>query len=194
MSLSRGPGWIRAQGAGGALSAAPVNAPLDCIHSSFGIGDPAFEAGGGQAGRPLTATVDDGAAEMIYLWVFIGSALGGMARYWATVVAARRFGETFPWGTIMVNISGSFLIALLGALAIENSGFPASPDLRAFTMAGFCGGYTTVSSFALQTLLLAHGREWRQAAANVVISVVFCTTAAWLGFGAGAVINHAGGG
>ena len=130
---------------------------------------------------------------MIYLWVFIGSALGGMARYWVTVVAARRFGEAFPWGTIMINISGSFLIALLGALTIEHGGLPASPDLRAFTMAGFCGGYTTVSSFALQTLLLAHGREWRQAAANVLISVVFCTAAAWLGFVAGAVINHVDG-
>lgn len=131
---------------------------------------------------------------MIYIWVFLGSALGGVTRYWVSGAVARRIGETFPWGTVIVNISGSFLVAFFGTLAAPQGSFPVSPDVRTFVMVGFCGGYTTVSSFALQTLNLARDREWRWAAANILISVVFCLTAAWLGFVAGVVTNHAGSG
>lgn len=135
-----------------------------------------------------------GATEMIYLWVFLGSALGGVTRYWVSAAVARRIGETFPWGTVIINVSGSFLIAFFGTLAAPQSSFPLSPNFRTFVMVGFCGGYTTVSSFALQTLNLARGGERRLAAANILISIVFCLTAAWLGFVAGAVTNHAGSG
>jgi fluoride exporter len=135
-----------------------------------------------------------GATEMIYLWVFLGSALGGVTRYWVSAAVARRIGETFPWGTVIINVSGSFLIAFFGTLAAPQSSFPLSPNLRTFVMVGFCGGYTTVSSFALQTLNLARDGERRLAAANILISIVFCLTAAWLGFVAGAVTNHAGSG
>ncbi len=131
---------------------------------------------------------------MIYLWVFLGSALGGVTRYWVSSALARRIGETFPWGTVIVNISGSFLVAFFGTLAAPQGSFPVSPDLRTFVMVGFCGGYTTVSSFALQTLNLARDSEWRWAAANILISIVFCLTAAWLGFVAGVATNHAGSG
>jgi fluoride exporter len=135
-----------------------------------------------------------GATEMIYLWVFLGSALGGVTRYWVSAAVARRIGETFPWGTVIINVSGSFLIAFFGTLAAPQSSFPLSPNLRTFVMVGFCGGYTTVSSFALQTLNLARDGERRLAAANILISIVFCLTAAWLCFVAGAVANHAGSG
>lgn len=131
---------------------------------------------------------------MIYLWVFLGSALGGIARYWVSSAVARRIGETFPWGTIIVNISGSFLIAFFGTFAIQHGRLPASPDIRAFVMAGFCGGYTTVSAFTLQTLTLARNDKWLWAAANCLVSVVFCLVAAWLGFAAGIDISHAGNG
>jgi CrcB protein len=127
---------------------------------------------------------------MIYLWVFIGSALGGMARYWVSGAVARRIGETFPWGTIIINISGSFLIVFFGTLATQHGALPVSPDLRSFVMVGFCGGYTTVSSFALQTLTLAREGEQMRAAANVLISVIVCVGAAWLGFASGLAINR----
>lgn len=129
---------------------------------------------------------------MIYLWVFLGSALGGMARYWVFGAVARRVGEAFPWGTIIINISGSFLIVFFGTLATQQGSLPVSPDMRTFVMVGFCGGYTTVSSFAIQTLNLARDAERLRAAANVVISIVFCLIAAWLGFVAGMALNHAG--
>lgn len=129
---------------------------------------------------------------MIYLWVFLGSALGGMARYWVSGAVARRVGEAFPWGTIIINISGSFLIVFFGTLATQQGSLPVSPDMRTFVMVGFCGGYTTVSSFAIQTLNLARDAERLRAAANVLISIVFCLIAAWLGFVAGMALNHAG--
>jgi fluoride exporter len=131
---------------------------------------------------------------MIYLWVFLGSALGGVMRHWVTGAVARRIGETFPWGTIIVNISGSFLIALFGTLTVPQGSFPVSPGLRTFVMVGFFGGYTTVSSFALQTLNLARDRECRLAAANILTSIVLCLAGAWLGFVVGVVTNHAGSG
>ena len=114
-----------------------------------------------------------------------------MTRYWVSSAVARGIGETFPWGTVIVNISGSFLVAFFGTLTAPQGSFPVSPDLRTFVMVGFCGGYTTVSSFALRTLNLARDSEWRWAAANILISIVFCLTAAWLGFVAGVVANHA---
>jgi CrcB protein len=107
---------------------------------------------------------------------------------------AKRIGETFPWGTVIINISGSFVITFFGTLATQQGSLPASPDLRTFVMVGFCGGYTTVSSFALQTLNLARDSEWLQASANFLISVVFCLAAAWLGVAAGMAVNHAGSG
>jgi CrcB protein len=131
---------------------------------------------------------------MIYLSVFLGSALGGMARYWVSGAVARRIGETFPWGTIIINISGSFLIVFFGTLATQQGSLSISPDLRTFVMVGFCGGYTTVSSFALQTLNLARDAERLWAGANVLISILFCLSAAWLGFAAAMAINHASSG
>jgi CrcB protein len=127
-----------------------------------------------------------------YLWVFLGSALGGMARYWVSGAVARRIGETFPWGTVIINISGSFLIVFFGAIAAQQGSLPVSPDIRTFVMVGFCGGYTTVSSFTLQTLNLARDSEWFSAGANFLISIAFCLTAAWLGLVAGMAINHGG--
>ena len=118
---------------------------------------------------------------MTYVWVFIGSALGGMARYWCSGMAARLLGSTFPWGTIIVNVVGSGLIGALATLGVAQSSRFAELDVRVFTMVGICGGYTTVSSFSLQTLNLALEGEWVRASVNVVASVILCLAAA--GFG-----------
>ena len=116
-----------------------------------------------------------------YLWIAIGSALGGMARYWCSGVVARMFGETFPWGTLFVNVTGSFIIGFFATLTGPDGRMFAGSTTRQFVMLGMLGGFTTFSSFSLQTLNLAGDGEWLQAGGNVVGSVVLCLLAVWLG-------------
>ncbi len=118
---------------------------------------------------------------LTYFWIGLGSALGGMARYWCSGVIARTFGETFPWGTIIVNASGSLIIGFLATLMSPDGRLLVPPDARAFLTLGLCGGYTTFSSFSLQTLHLVRDGEWLWATANVLFSVILCLAAVWLG-------------
>ena len=118
------------------------------------------------------------------LCVVVGSALGGIARYFVSGVVARRLGETFPWGTMTVNVSGAFLIGILGALASNGASLFASSNPWLFAVTGFLGCYTTVSSFSLQTLALARDGEKALAAGNVVFSVLLCLGAVAGGFAA----------
>ena len=119
-----------------------------------------------------------------YLWVAIGGALGSVSRYWLSGMVADRFGQTFPWGTLVINVTGSFIIGIFAAMAIPEGRM--DPPSRAFTtqflMIGVCGGYTTFSSFSLQTLNLLRDREWLYAGGNVLLSVVLCMVAVWLGY------------
>ena len=96
---------------------------------------------------------------MEYLWIALGSALGGVARYWLSGVVARRFGEAFPVGTLIVNVTGSFVIGFAAAVSDPAGRMLMSVSARRFIMAGLCGGYTTFSSFSLQTLNLAEDGE-----------------------------------
>lgn len=114
--------------------------------------------------------------------VAIGSALGGIARYFISGVVARRFGETFPWGTMTVNVTGAFLIGIVGALATRSASLFASENPWLFLAVGFLGCYTTVSSFSLQTLALAREGDTGRAAGNVVLSLVLCLGAVACGF------------
>ena len=118
-----------------------------------------------------------------YLWVAFGGALGSVARYWASGFVANRIGETFPWGTILVNISGSFIIGFFATLTSAEGRWGLVPGWfrQQFFMLGICGGYTTFSSFSLQTLNLVEEKQWLYAGANVVISVVCCLFSVWLG-------------
>src|SRR5918911_3142550 len=118
---------------------------------------------------------------MNYFWVAIGSALGGVARYWCSGLVARLIGETFPWGTLVVNVVGSFIIGLFATLTAPDGRVFASSEVRVFVMVGLCGGYTTFSSFSLQTLALARDGEWGRAILNVNASVTLCLVAVWLG-------------
>ena len=118
---------------------------------------------------------------LTYFWIGIGSALGGMGRYWCSGVIARAFGETFPWGTIIVNVSGSLVIGFLATLMSPDGRLLVPPDARAFLTIGLCGGYTTFSSFSLQTLNLVRDGEWLWATSNVLFSVTLCLAAVWLG-------------
>ncbi len=116
-----------------------------------------------------------------YIWITIGSALGGVARYWCSGVMARLIGETFPWGTFTVNVVGSFIIGFFATLTGPDGRVYASTVARQFVMVGFCGGYTTFSSFSLQTLTLMNDGEWFRAGANIGLSVVCCMLAVWAG-------------
>jgi CrcB protein len=114
--------------------------------------------------------------------VVLGSVLGGVARYFVSGFVARRVGETFPWGTLCINVSGAFLIGIFGALAENSASVLSSPDPWLFAVTGFLGCYTTVSSFSLQTLALARDGEGGRAAGYVALSVVLCLGAVTLGF------------
>ena len=116
-----------------------------------------------------------------YFWIAVGSALGGMGRYWCSGIIANAFGETFPWGTLVVNVVGSFVIGFFATLTGPQGRVAASAGLRTFFMLGLCGGYTTFSSFSIQTLALAEEGEWFQAGANAVLSLVLCLLGVWLG-------------
>ena len=124
-----------------------------------------------------------------YFWICLGSALGGACRYWISGVIAHRYGESFPHGTLLVNVSGCFLIGAIAALNEPGGRFLAGPAGRQFLMVGLLGGYTTFSSFSLQTLNLARDGEWLYAGANVVLSMVLCLAAVWLGHSAGEFLN-----
>lgn len=116
-----------------------------------------------------------------FLWVAIGSALGGVSRYGFGLMASRLWGDAFPWGTIGINIIGSFVIGFFGALTMADGAMPASANLRIFVMVGICGGFTTFSSFSLQTLTLMRDGGWFPAMGNIVLSVVLCLLAVTLG-------------
>lgn len=117
----------------------------------------------------------------LYLWIGLGSAIGGMARYGISGLSIQCFGETFPWGTLIVNITGSFFIGLFGTITGPDGRFLMNPTFRQFFMAGICGGYTTFSSFSLQTLDLIQKGDWLRAGVNVIGSVMLCLLAVWLG-------------
>ena len=125
-----------------------------------------------------------------YIWVVIGSALGGGARYWCSGFIAQRIGETFPWGTLIVNVAGSFVIGFFATLTGPDGRFLVGTTARQFVMIGLCGGYTTFSSFSLQTLNLARDGEWLRAGGNIGLSVILCLLAVWLGLMAAAALNQ----
>ncbi|UQD75099.1 fluoride efflux transporter CrcB [Bradyrhizobium japonicum] len=130
-------------------------------------------------------TNDDGGSFVVLsgvIAIVVGSVLGGCARYFVSGAIARRLGETFPWGTMTINITGAFLIGIFGALATHPGSLFAAPNPWLFAVTGFLGCYTTVSSFSLQTLTLARNGEPLHALGNVVFSVGLCLAAVSCGF------------
>lgn len=117
----------------------------------------------------------------IYLWIGLGSALGGMARYWCSGVMARLIGETFPWGTLFVNVLGSLIIGFFATVAAPDGRWFIDQTTRQFIMLGLLGGYTTFSSFSLQTLSLMNDGQWLYAGLNIGASVALCLLAVWIG-------------
>lgn len=116
------------------------------------------------------------------LFIAIGSMLGGCARYFVSGAIARRLGETFPWGTMTINVTGAFVIGIFGALATHPGSVFAAPGPWLFAVTGFLGCYTTVSSFSLQTLTLVRSGERLHALGNVAVSIGLGLAAVACGF------------
>jgi CrcB protein len=127
---------------------------------------------------------------LIFAAVAVGSALGGIARYGLSGVVARSFGETFPWGTLVVNVTGSLAIGFVATVTGPDGRLLVSPVTRQFLMPGVLGGFTTFSSFSLQTMSLAQDGEWLRAGGNVALSIVLCLVGVWLGATLGAWLNR----
>jgi CrcB protein len=125
----------------------------------------------------------------LYLWVALGSVLGGVGRFALSGFVAHRFGETFPLGTLVINITGSFAIGFIATLTQPEGRWPIGTAGRQFLMTGICGGYTTYSSFSLQTLNLAREGEWGLAGLNATGTFVLCFVAVWLGHVAAMTVN-----
>lgn len=126
----------------------------------------------------------------IYIAVALGGALGTVARYWTAGVIANAFGQTFPWDTLIINVAGSFVIGLFGALSGPDGRLLVGAGTRQFVMMGLCGGYTTFSAFSWQTLVLMNEGEWLQAGGNALGSVILCLFSVWIGAMIGAALNQ----
>ena len=125
----------------------------------------------------------------LYLWIMLGSALGGGARFLVSGAIANWLGPAFPWNPLVVNVTGSFVIGFFATLTGPDGRMFVGSTTRQFVMTGICGGYTTSSSFSLQTLTLMQEEEWARAGGNVILSVFCCLVAVWLGHIAAASIN-----
>jgi CrcB protein len=117
---------------------------------------------------------------MAYVLVMLGSALGGLLRYIVgRLTTTISFG--FPFGTVLINVVGSFVIGYFGTLTLQTGKHPASDNIRLFVMVGLCGGFTTFSAFSLQTFDLIRSGAWMRAITNAVVSVVLCVAAVSVG-------------
>ncbi|KHF25580.1 fluoride efflux transporter CrcB [Solemya velum gill symbiont] len=113
------------------------------------------------------------------LLIGAGGALGAIGRYWMSTLVYQFAGRGFPWGTLAVNLLGSLLMGVFYVLLVER--LASNGDLRAFLMIGFLGAFTTFSTFSIETLMLIEEGALLRAVGNVLLSVVSCVTAAWIG-------------
>ncbi|OYV39681.1 MAG: hypothetical protein B7Z81_02975 [Acidocella sp. 20-61-6] len=127
---------------------------------------------------------------MVYLWVALGGALGSVARFWLGNAMVLLVGAAFPWGTLLINVVGSFVISFFAMLTGTSQRFPLPYEARSFFTVGVCGGFTTFSSFSLQTVELIRNGEPGRAGVYVAVSVVLCLLGCTLGFMAAAALNH----
>lgn len=126
----------------------------------------------------------------IYVAVAGGGALGSLARWTVSLAALKALGPSFPWGTLAVNVVGSFIIGLYFTLTEPDGRYLVAPAARQCVLAGFCGGFTTFSAFSLETLLLARDAKWTLAALYVVSSIALWLIGVWLGHAMGLRVNR----
>ena len=125
-----------------------------------------------------------------YVSVALGSVVGGVARYLVSVLFVSQIGDGFPWSTLFVNVTGSFLIGFYAALTGPDGRVRASPRQKQFVMVGICGGYTTFSAFSLETLQLVQSGNLHAASLNLGISVVGWLAAVWVGHALATRLNR----
>lgn len=125
----------------------------------------------------------------IFAAIAAGAALGALARHAAGLAVLGLTGPGFPWGTLAINVTGSFVIGFFAAVAGEGGRWQAGPALRHFVQSGFCGGFTTFSAFSLETLLLLRADATATAAAYVAASVALWLAAVSAGWRLGARIR-----
>lgn len=114
------------------------------------------------------------------LLIFLGAGFGGVSRYWISNITYGFLGRQFPYGTLIVNVSGCFLMGLLFVLILERFD-GVGPQLRSLLLIGFLGGYTTFSSFSIETLNLFENGAPLAGVANILLSITLCLAATWLG-------------
>ena len=125
-----------------------------------------------------------------YLAVMFGGAMGTGLRMWLSGVLAARYGETFPVGTLVVNVVGCFVIGAFAGITGPEGMFLTSPLTRQIVTIGVLGGFTTFSSFGMQTFSLVSDGDWLRAGMNVILSLVLCLIAVWLGHIAASAFNQ----
>ncbi|MBU6458969.1 MAG: fluoride efflux transporter CrcB [Bradyrhizobium sp.] len=125
-----------------------------------------------------------------YIAVALGSIVGAVARFLVSVLSVSQFGDGFPWGTLFVNVTGSFAIGFYAALTGPDGRLFVSPRQRQFVMVGICGGYTTFSSFSLETLRLVQSGNARTALVYLLVSAVTWLVGVWLGHALAARLNR----
>jgi len=118
----------------------------------------------------------------LYLCIALGGALGSVSRFALGGWVESRAGTALPWGTLAVNVLGSFVIGLVFYLSAPEGRWALSQNMRQLILVGFCGGFTTFSSFSLQTLVHLDQGQWGRALAYVGGSVLLCLLAVWLGY------------
>ncbi len=116
-----------------------------------------------------------------YFAVMVIGAIGCAARMWMSSFISEKYAPTFPLGTLAVNILGCFIIGLFASMTRPDGGLLVQPIVRQAVMIGFLGGFTTFSSFGLQTIALLNDGEIWYASLNVFLSVVLCLVAVWIG-------------
>jgi CrcB protein len=122
------------------------------------------------------------------LLIAFGGALGSLARYGLSEALARAWGPAFPWGTLIVNVTGCLLIGAAAGGSWNEARLIESPLVRQFFMVGICGGYTTFSAFSLQTVAMLQAGDAARAGAYVAASLFTCLLATWAGYAAAAAL------
>jgi CrcB protein len=127
---------------------------------------------------------------MIYFWIALGSGIGGVARFACVEFAEWLWGHAFPWGILLANAFGSFVIGFFFTYTGPDGRLLVSSTTRQFVMTGVCGGYTTFSAFSLDTLNLLRDQQLLAAGANAVLSVAACLLLVWVGHAVAAELSR----
>ena len=126
----------------------------------------------------------------VYVLVALGAAIGGVARFWCVGVVAWLAGETFPWGTLAVNVTGSALLGFFATMTAPEGRVFVPASARLMVTVGICGGFTTFSTFSIETLAMVLDRQSLKACLNVAASVAACLIGVWCGYAGATALSQ----